>query len=45
MVAELPKIKDYKASNGAELRTLFAVAVLRALTPYERNAVFNTIFK
>lgn len=43
MSNHLPKIEDYLASNGAELRSLFAVAVLRALTPMERNAVLKAL--
>jgi hypothetical protein len=43
-MSQLPKIENYLASNGTELRSLFVVAVLRALTPYERKAVFTSIY-
>lgn len=40
---QFTKIEKFIASNSAELRSLFAVAVLRALTPMERQAVLNSI--
>jgi len=40
---QLPKIEDFKANNGAELRELFALSILRALTPMERNSVLKAL--
>lgn len=40
-MTELPDQKDYLASNGKPLRELYAIAVLRSLTPMERASVLN----
>lgn len=40
---QLPKIEDFKSSDGEELRQLFALSVLRALTPMERNSVLKSL--
>jgi hypothetical protein len=40
-MTELPDKKDFVASNGKPLRELYAIAVLRALTPMERAAVLH----
>jgi len=41
----MPKIENYRTHDGQELRELFALAVLRTLTPMELNSVINTLEK
>ena len=36
-----PDVKDYTSSTGETLRELFALAVLRALSPMERASVIR----
>lgn len=39
----LPKEADFQSSEGETLRELFAVAILRSLTPMERNQVLRRV--
>jgi hypothetical protein len=39
----LPKIEDFLTEDGTELRALFVLAVMRALSPRERAAVLNSL--
>jgi hypothetical protein len=37
----MPKIEDYMSSAGKPLKELFALVVMRSLTPIERQSVIN----
>lgn len=43
MEKKLPEIKSFKTKDGKELRELFALSVMRALTPMERNQVLKAL--